>query len=94
MMPTMDDLAALEYPRMLHRPSVPGAWVTLVVGNVSECAAALAAGWSLDLIIIRAEPLAEPPRDEVLSQPVASPTAEPPRRVGGWPKGKPRKVAA
>ena len=86
----MTDLQALEYPRHVHRPSVPGAWVYLIVQNAEECAAALADGWSLDLILVSPEPVAPP--DEA-SDPPGPPDVEPPRRPG-WPKGKPRKVKA
>lgn len=82
------DLARLEFPRHLHWPGRQDVW--LVVTDAQQTAAALADGWSLDLILISAEPDAVPPGAESPSQPETA-VPEPPRRPG-WPKGRPRKV--
>jgi hypothetical protein len=85
------DLQALELPRHVHKPSVPGAWVYLIVHTQDELVAALADGWSLNLVIIDAEPSGSPPPAEASTVP-DPPDAAPPHR--GWPKGKPRKPRA
>jgi hypothetical protein len=90
-MPTLADLAHLEFPRHVHRPSVPGAWVSLIVHDKHECAAALAQGWSLVPIIIGQES-SGPPTPAEAPHTADLPEPEPPRKHVGWPKGKPRKV--
>lgn len=56
------DLTTLAFPRHVHKPSVPGAWVYLRVNSEAECAAALAEGWSLTPQIIGQDaPTVEPP---------------------------------
>ena len=91
-MPTLADLAQLEFPRHVHRPSVPGAWVSLIVHDKHECAAALDAGWSLVPIIIGQTPSETPPLAVASPTPQDEAASEPPRKHVGWPKGKPRKV--
>ena len=56
-------LDKLDYPRHVHKPSVPGAWVYLVVESPADCAQALREGWSLTPILLPypdAEPVAAP----------------------------------
>jgi hypothetical protein len=84
---TTDELKALEYPRHLHRPSVPGDWVFLVVRDHHEAAAALADNWSLTPIIIGHDDGPPPPVDSRSGDSAV----EPPRKHLGWPKGKQRK---
>lgn len=55
------DINGLEFPRHVHKPSVPGRWVYRVVHDVRECEAALAEGWSLTPILIDAVPEPVPP---------------------------------
>jgi len=92
-MPTLAEVALLEFPRHLHKPSVPPDWVYLIVRDKHECAAALASGWSLHATIVGQEPVEMPPL-AVSPDIVDPPTLEPPRRLRGWPKGKARKVVA
>lgn len=46
------DLSGLEFPRHVHKPSVPGEWVYLVVADAAACAKALVEGWSLTPILL------------------------------------------
>lgn len=57
----------LEFPRHVHKPSLWGQWVFLVVHNQAECDAALAEGWSLTPILLTNA------AGEVLTPPVESP---------------------
>ena len=87
------DLDRLEYPRQLHQPSVPGAWVQRRVEDAEDCAAALAEGWSLTPIMLGQDVPAAPPgeeRDPGIAEPAPPPSVGE-RKRGGWPKGKPRK---
>ncbi len=47
------DLAVLEYPRAVHKPTVRDTpWIQKDVANADECARALDEGWSLTPILI------------------------------------------
>jgi len=91
----MTDLRTLDYPRHVHRPSEPGAWVYRRVENVTDCAAALSEGWEL---LPRSLPAAPPEAPTAAVAPEAtSPPVTPPRAVEMVPKrgpGRPRKWGA
>ena len=95
-MDDLHDLSALEYPRHVHLPSVHGQWRYRVVQTPVECAAALADGYSLTLVILPSPGADLPPQVAPLES--AEPELAPPPNVivrkGGWPKGRPRKVDA
>lgn len=71
----MIDLAALEYPRHVHLPSVLGDWKSRIVRTAKECEAALAEGYALEPVIIGAAPVAEPAPDPMPEPPLPGPVA-------------------
>lgn len=81
------DLARLDYPRHVHQPSVPGAWVYLRVEDAEACAVALAAGWSLTPSLLP-YPSDAPagvvePVPEAFSAPIVEPV-KPKAKRGRW----------
>jgi len=63
---------------MLHKPSIPGQWVSRIVQTARECGQAVDEGWSLVPILI--DPTAPPPEP-------SAPILETRR-----PRGRPRKA--
>lgn len=79
------DLRKLEYPRHLHKPSIPGEWVYVVVKDPEDCARRLAEGWSLTPILL--DPAAPAPAEVQAPEPAPvtpPPAADPASEAEPW----------